>query len=145
MLAFFAVALSHIYGTLLMAQGALKKLNVIFILGVILNVILNLWLIPIKGAEGAAIATVATQYLVTLGQIYLAHSQLKLQIDYSLIAKSIVFGFLCTLSSIIWHNSGLYWIISMALSILFCLAISLLLGVVDKSMLSMLRKEKADF
>ncbi len=144
MLAFFAVAISHIYGSLIIANGSLKELNVIFILGVILNVILNLWLIPVKGAEGAAIATVATQYLVTLGQIYLAHSQMKLQIDYSLIAKSIVFGFLCVLSTILWHNSGLYWIISMALSILFCLGISLLLGVVDKSMLSMLRKQNAD-
>ena len=144
MLAFFAVAISHIYGALIMAKGALKELNVIFILGVILNVVLNLWLIPIKGAEGAAIATVATQYLVTIGQIYLAHSQMKLQIDYSLIAKSIVFGFLCALNSVLWHNSGLYWIISMVLSILFCLGLSLLLGIVDKSMLSTLRKQNME-
>ena len=144
MLAFFAVAISHIYGAMMIAKGSLKELNVIFGLGVILNVILNLWLIPLKGAEGAAIATVATQYLVTLGQIYLAHSQTKLQIDYSLIAKSIVFGFLCALSTELWHNSGLYWIISMTLSILFCLGISLLLGIVDKSMLSILRKQNAE-
>lgn len=144
MLAFFAVAISHIYGTMMMAKGSLKALNIIFILGVILNVSLNLWLIPLKGAEGAAIATVATQYLVTISQIYLAHSQMKLQIAYSLIAKSIVFGFLCALSAILWHNSGLYWIISMTLSILFCLGISLLLGIVDKSMLSTLRKQNAE-
>ena len=141
MLAFLAVAISHIYGAMMMANNALKALNIIFLLGVLLNIGLNLWLIPIKGAEGAAIATVATQWLVTIGQIILAHSQLKLQIDYSLIAKSVVFGFLCALSSILWHNSGLYWIISMALSILFCLGISLLMGVVDKSMLSLLKKE----
>lgn len=142
MLAFLAVAISHIYGAMMMAKGALKALNIIFLLGVILNIGLNLWLIPIKGAEGAAIATVATQWLVTIGQIMLAHSQLKLQIDYSLIAKSIVFGFLCALSSILWHNSGLYWIISMALSTLFCVGISLLMGVIDKSMLSLLKKEE---
>ncbi len=141
MLAFLAVAISHIYGAMMIANGALKALNIIFALGVLLNIVLNLWLIPVKGAEGAAIATVATQWLVTIGQIILAHSQLKLQIDYSLIVKSIVFGFLCALSSILWHNSGLYWIISMALSILFCLGISLLMGVVDKSMLSLLKKE----
>lgn len=144
MLAFFAVSISHIYGAMMMAKGSLKALNIIFILGVILNVSLNLWLIPLKGAEGAAIATVATQFLVTISQICLAHSQMKLQIDYSLIAKSIVFGFLCALSAILWHNSGLYWIISMALSILFCLGISLLLGIVDKSMLSTLRKQNAE-
>ena len=144
MLAFFAVAISHIYGAMMIAKGSLKELNVIFGLGVTLNVILNLWLIPLKGAEGAAIATVATQYLVTLGQIYLAHSQMKLQINYSLIVKSIVFGFLCVLSTKLWHNSGLYWIISMTLSILLCLGISLLLGIVDKSMLSILRKQNAE-
>ena len=144
MLAFFAVAISHIYGAMIMAKGSLKELNIIFILGAILNVSLNLWLIPLKGAEGAAIATVATQLLVTISQIYLAHSQMKLQINYSLIAKSIVFGFLCTLSGILWHNSGLYWTISMALSILFCLGISLLLGVVDKNMLSTLQKQNAE-
>lgn len=144
MLAFFAVAISHIYGAMIMAKGSLKELNIIFILGAILNVSLNLWLIPLKGAEGAAIATVATQLLVTISQICLAHSQMKLQINYSLIAKSIVFGFLCTLSAILWHNSGLYWTISMALSILFCLGISLLLGVVDKNMLSTLQKQNAE-
>ena len=64
MLAFFAVAISHIYGAMIMAKGSLKELNIIFILGAILNVSLNLWLIPLKGAEGAAIATVATQLLV---------------------------------------------------------------------------------
>lgn len=144
MLAFFAVAISHIYGSMMMAKGSMKALNIIFGLGVLLNVVLNLYLIPIKGAEGAAIATVATQYLVTIGQVYLAHVQMKLQIDYSLIAKSIVFGFLCASSAILWHNSGLYWIISMALSILLCLGISLLIGIVDKSMLSMLRKQNVE-
>jgi len=143
MLAFMAVAISHTYGAMMMAKGNLKELNIIFGLGVLLNVGLNIWLIPSKGAEGAAIATVATQWLVTLGQIILAHWQMKLQIDYSLIGKSIVFGFLCAISTILWHNSGLYWIISMSLSILFCLGISLLMGVVDKSMLALLRKNKA--
>jgi len=143
MLAFMAVAISHTYGAMMMAKGNLKELNIIFGLGVLLNVGLNIWLIPSKGAEGAAIATVATQWLVTLGQIILAHWQMKLQIDYSLIGKSIVFGFLCAISTILWHNSGLYWIISMSLSILFCLSISLLMGVVDKSMLALLRKNKA--
>ena len=66
---------------------------------------------------------------------------MKLQIDYSLLVKSIVFGFLCALSAILWHNSGLHWIISMSLSILFCLGISLLMGIVDKSMLSLLKKQ----
>jgi len=143
MLAFMAVSISHIYGTIMLAKGSLKKLNVIFILGVILNIILNLWLIPIKGAEGAAIATVGTQWLVTIGQIILVHSQMKLQFDYSLIVKSIVFGFLCAISSILWHNSSLHWIISMSLSILFCLGMSLLMGIVDRSMLSLFKKQDA--
>lgn len=141
MLAFLAVAISHVYGAMMMAKGSLKELNIIFGLGVLLNVVLNLWLIPKKGAEGAAIATVATQWLVTLGQIILAHWQMKLQIDYSLILKSVVFGFLCALITVLWHNSGLHWIISMSLSILFGLGISLWMGVVDKSMLSLLKKQ----
>lgn len=142
MLAYFAVALSHIYGAMMMAKGSMKWLNIIFALGVVANVCLNLYLIKPFGAEGAAIATVVTQYLVTLGQIYLAHVQLHLHIDYSLVLKSLVFGLLCALIIGGLHFTALPWMISMVLGILLCVGLSLMMGVVDRSMISLLRNNR---
>lgn len=143
MLAYFAVAISYIYGALMMSNGSMLGLNIIFAIGVVVNVLLNFFLIAPLGAEGAAIATVITQYLVTIGQIYLAHSQLELHIDYSLVLKSIVFGLLCTLVMNGLHMWHVPWIISMVIGILICVIVSLLMGVVDKSMLSLLRKNRS--
>ncbi|HCK22154.1 MAG TPA: hypothetical protein DHW15_08345, partial [Bacteroidetes bacterium] len=52
----------------LTAGGALRQLNWIAVGGVVLNIALNLLLIPRYQAYGAAIATLATQGLVTLLQ-----------------------------------------------------------------------------
>jgi O-antigen/teichoic acid export membrane protein len=61
MLSFLAICMNFIFGTLLTANGSLKILNYSSFIGIILNVALNLYLIPTRGAEGAAFATFITQ------------------------------------------------------------------------------------
>ena len=68
MAGFVPASLAYIYGTFLTAGGALRQLNWIAVGGVVLNIALNLLLIPRYQAYGAAIATLATQGLVTLLQ-----------------------------------------------------------------------------
>ena len=62
----------YVYGSLLTADGQLKGLNWIALSGVLLNIVLNLILIPAQGAYGAAIATVATQGLAAAANIIYA-------------------------------------------------------------------------
>lgn len=61
MLSFLAICINFIFGTLLTANGSLKILNYSSFIGIIINVALNLYLIPTRGAEGAAFATFITQ------------------------------------------------------------------------------------
>jgi O-antigen/teichoic acid export membrane protein len=71
MLCFLCVASTYIYGTLLTANGNLFYLNLIAGMGVILNVVLNLILIPKYNALGSAFASLITQFLTGFGQILL--------------------------------------------------------------------------
>ncbi|MFT7345034.1 MAG: O-antigen/teichoic acid export membrane protein [Lentimonas sp.] len=67
-LAFIGMSISLIFGTYLTAEGDMKFLNLIAFIGIIVNLALNLYLIPSRGAEGAAYATLATQSLTSLIQ-----------------------------------------------------------------------------
>lgn len=61
---------TYVFGTLLTASGKLKALNYIAGGGFVLNIILNLILIPRYGAIGAATATLGTQFLTAFLQLY---------------------------------------------------------------------------
>ena len=90
MISFIAIALTYIYGTLLTANGNLKQLNLISLLGLSLNFALNIWLIPTQGAYGAAIATLITQFFVVLSQIIIAKRIFRLSYSFPFIMKQAV-------------------------------------------------------
>lgn len=61
---------TFIYGTLLTSGRQMKILNGVALFGVLINLTLNLSLIPIYGIIGAALATLITQFTTLLIQIY---------------------------------------------------------------------------
>ena len=61
MFCFIPVSATYIFGTLLTANGSLKKLNIIAFCGMLLNVALNLIVIPKYQGQGAASVSVLTQ------------------------------------------------------------------------------------
>jgi len=75
---FIAMSISLIYGTLLTAGGNLKFLNKISLVGVLANIGVNIYLIPMYGAMGAALATIITQSLTAFAQLIYAHWLLKI-------------------------------------------------------------------
>jgi len=70
-LCFIGISISYIFGTLLTAKGNLKELNVLAAVGVAINILLNLILIPKYYALGAAIASLFTQSFTAIIQIIL--------------------------------------------------------------------------
>ncbi len=62
--AFVGMVLTSIYGTVLTAQGALKKMIRITLLGFVINLILNAILIPLYGIIGAAVVSACSQLLI---------------------------------------------------------------------------------
>lgn len=70
MCCFMGSATQYVFGTLLTANGSLKYLNIIAGCGFIVNITMNLILIPRMQAVGAAIASLTTQLLVPAIQIF---------------------------------------------------------------------------
>lgn len=69
---FIPISSIYIFGTLLTANGDLKKLNLIAFVGIILNLALNLLLIPKYAAKGAAMSALLTQSIVAVLHILVA-------------------------------------------------------------------------
>jgi O-antigen/teichoic acid export membrane protein len=100
-LSFIPICITYIYGTLLTANGNLKQLNIMALFGLILNVILNLILIPNLKSEGAAIATLITQVFTALIQLFLALYYFKIKINWSLLLRIILLTSLVILINIV--------------------------------------------
>ncbi|MGB3548298.1 MAG: oligosaccharide flippase family protein [Saprospiraceae bacterium] len=79
MLTYLTVSAGYVFGTLLGAADRLRNMNYVFAAGVLLNLGLNLYLIPRRGAAGAALATLVTQTMMLAGQMGLAYAYLPLR------------------------------------------------------------------
>ena len=72
------ISFTYIFGTLLTANGDMKLLNITALAGIVVNVIVNLLLIPRMHAVGAAIASLSTQTVVSVLQLWIAFRKLHL-------------------------------------------------------------------
>lgn len=98
MFSFIGMCSTIIFGTLLTAKGNLLFLNVTACVGIVMNVIVNLFLIPIYGATGAAIATVITQSLISLTQFLFCIKSLKMKFSYSVFVQFVLY--MCTIGAL---------------------------------------------
>ena len=119
MFSFIAVSGTYIFGTLLTANGSLKKMNIIFVVTIILNIILNYWLINAYKASGAAIATLITQSFALLGQIWLAMRLFELNLNARLFGRIASFAATVTLINYCCYHYGIFsWGVNFSLGIL---------------------------
>ncbi|NQX92679.1 MAG: polysaccharide biosynthesis C-terminal domain-containing protein [Flavobacteriales bacterium] len=100
MIAFFFVMLSYLFGTMLTAKGELKWLNILALLGVVINIGLNFYLIPEHKAEGSALASMITQGLVCLLQIAIVAWRIRVRISMKTLGSAIGFLGLLTILSV---------------------------------------------
>lgn len=66
------IGLTYIFGTMLTAGGYLKQLNIFAATSLVLNIVVNMLLIPRMGAAGSAWASLSTQTFMALAQVVLA-------------------------------------------------------------------------
>jgi O-antigen/teichoic acid export membrane protein len=91
MVGFIGIASTYIFGTLLTANGSLKVLNIMAFFGMILNITLNLILIPRFQAFGSAYASLTTQISTAAAQIILALVIFKLKPGARYIIQLVLF------------------------------------------------------
>lgn len=110
MLTFVAVSGTYISSTLITAGGRLKQMNGVFVIGIVINVTLNFFLINRDGALGAAVATIITQTFVLLSQMVLIRELFHFQFNKKLALRVLCYSVLVTL--IAWKLytfSGILW------------------------------------
>jgi O-antigen/teichoic acid export membrane protein len=91
MICFVAIASNYIFGTLLTANGNLKTLNIIAFSGMILNIVLNLILIPKYMVLGSALASLITQVFTSVIQFYISVVHFKFKTNWKLILQFAVY------------------------------------------------------
>ncbi len=92
MIGFVFVSISYLYGTLLTANHNLRHLNIVASLTVIINIGLNLILIPRYQVLGAAIASLVSQGFFALVQVILSIHLMKIPANRDILVK--LLGFL---------------------------------------------------
>jgi len=110
MISFLGIATTYIFGTLLTANGSIRQLNWMAVVGMTINIGLNLILIPHFQSIGSAWASLATQLFTALAQTILAVIILKLTVNYRIIGKLILFiGFVFIAGSVSRQISTWYF------------------------------------
>jgi O-antigen/teichoic acid export membrane protein len=78
MFGFMAISTTYIFGTLLTANGSLRELNMLAGSAVVINIVMNLILIPEYQAFGAAVSSLVTQVYMALMQVIISILKLRL-------------------------------------------------------------------
>lgn len=144
MISFAAITIAYVYGTMHAAGGDLRAVNIVFGVGVVVNVSLNVILIPIYAVVGAAIATVATQVLVLVGQAILSYRTFALRLDASYATRLLLYVMgVIVLTYSAYHYCTINWVIEVVLVILSAGLLSLLIKIIDSDMvLSLLTRSQ---
>jgi len=132
---FVAVCSTYVFGTLLTAGGNLKYLNWMAAAGAVLNIGLNMVLIPRMQAEGAAWASLVTQVLTAVAQIVLAGMLYGVTVPVGLWLRALCYALV--LVGIAMVLSGSHWGLPLqfALFVPATALVALLCGMVDRRVL----------
>ncbi len=120
MLNFIPMSSIYVFGTLLTAKGSLKILNYIALSGMIINVGLNLFLIPVYGALGATFATLITQFFVAVIHIAAANRQFNFEYEWKDIVKLSAFTMICVGALFVIKLSSFNWVLNFLFAVSVC-------------------------
>ena len=137
MMGFVPMGLSYIGGAVLLANHQVKRLNVIYVVGMIFNVVGNAYMIPKSGAEGAATITLITQALVAVGCFTLIFTTLRFQLSGSTWIRIAIFV-VGIISFARWHQVGWwfdYWPVEWVLIGLLFVVWAAVLGMIPWGLL----------
>jgi O-antigen/teichoic acid export membrane protein len=109
------IVLYYIFSTILTAQNKLKVLNLIAGFGLLLNILLNLYLIPHYQALGAAISTLIALTLIGFAYTYFCYRNIKSVIQLQQISKLIGLSAMLCLSGYGLQQIEINWIIEIAI------------------------------
>jgi O-antigen/teichoic acid export membrane protein len=141
MIGYLFISTSYLYGTLLTANNNLRHLNILAASTVVINISLNLILIPKYQAYGAAISSLISQGYYAIAQLILAVYLIKIPTNRDILIR--LGGFL-VINLLVGYLSLLIpgWIPGFSILLVSCLITSLALGLIRPTELRAILKEK---
>lgn len=138
------ISTTYVYGTLLTANGNLKELNLMAFGGILLNISLNIILIPKFNGLGAAYASLATQLLTAVIQVALVQYIFRFKVNYVFMFKLALFGLLIVGFGAIISRHFTEWSVGVLLILIFSFASAIILRLVEfSSLMSIIKKRTA--
>lgn len=113
---FVSVSVTYIFGTLLTANGNLRQLNIVAVLGVIINFTLNFIFIPYFQAKGAAFTSLFVQFVTCAIQFFIAKKIFHLRLGKIFWIRLLLFLTLTSIVTSLLKFFPIYWIYSLLVS-----------------------------
>ena len=113
---FFCLSTTYVFGTLLTANGSLKQLNRVAAAGVIINILLNLIVIPRFQSVGAACTSLCVQAVTACLQYFLAKRILKLEIGSRYWLHILLFAATITVVTFIVKQLNFNWMLGFGIA-----------------------------
>jgi len=141
MIGFLFISTSYLYGTLLTANNNLRHLNILAASTVVINISLNLILIPKHQAYGAAISSLISQSYYAIAQLILAVYLIRIPINGDILIR---LGVFLVINLLAGYLTLLIpgWITGFSILLGSCLISSLALGLIRPAELLSILKEK---
>lgn len=129
---FVPVGATYIFSTLLTADGRLMQMNRYFLVGIVVNVALNLALAPRLQAVGAAWATLGTQSFVALAMMGLCLRHYDLRPSWRGLARVGAYTGLSLLCGwLLFYHTTLHWFAQAGALALGCVGLAFALRLVS--------------
>jgi len=151
MAGFIALSTTFIFGTLLTANGNLKELNIIAFICLLINLSLNILLIPHLMALGSSIASLTTQFVAAAAQVVLAQRIFKFRINYryiftllSFVGGVILVVYISRQVTISFPGipEDLGWLVNFSLAVIISFLLAVVLRLLHfRSLIGILRQE----
>lgn len=106
---FIPVSTTYIFGTLLTANGSMKKLNIVAACGMVMNIVLNIILVPKYQQNGSAVSSLVSQVVTAILQVWIAIRIFNISFNAKYVTKIISFVLCITLMSYLVYNVELVW------------------------------------
>ena len=101
---FIFISVTYIFGSLLTANGNIRELTILAFIALIINITLNIILIPVHKAMGAVISSISTQAFFAVAQLILSKRIFKWRFDYILFTRFISFIILLITAVLITYH-----------------------------------------
>ncbi len=131
MCCFVPIASTYIFGTLLTANGSLKQLNIMASSGMIINILLNLYLIPKMQVFGSAVSSLSTQLLTAFAQILMVQYLFRFKINFRLLFALLFFIIGAVAINYFAFNLNAGWITRFIISASSCFALAFLFRLIS--------------